>query len=185
MLIDNLRNSQPALVDEVVPKLFSLGEIQKVLCNLLRENVSIRDMGTIIEVMSDYGSTVRDTELLTEYVRKSLARAISSRFVPDGKARVITLDPKLEQLIGERVKQTEQGSYVALDQDQVQRLYLSLKAAVENETKKGITPIVLTSPAIRRHFKNVTAQMIPDLVVLSYNEMDTTVEVFSDGVISI
>ena len=185
VLIDNLRNSQPALVDEVVPKLFSLGEIQKVLCNLLRENVSIRDMGTIIEVMSDYGSTVRDTELLTEYVRKSLARAISSRFVPDGKARVITLDPKLEQLIGERVKQTEQGSYVALDQDQVQRLYLSLKAAVENETKKGITPIVLTSPAIRRHFKNVTAQMIPDLVVLSYNEMDTTVEVFSDGVISI
>ena len=185
VLIDNLRNSQPALVDEVVPKLFSLGEIQKVLCNLLRENVSIRDMGTIIEVMSDYGNTVRDTELLTEYVRKSLARAISSRFVPDGKARVITLDPKLEQLIGERVKQTEQGSYVALDQDQVQRLYLSLKAAVENETKKGITPIVLTSPAIRRHFKNVTAQMIPDLVVLSYNEMDTTVEVFSDGVISI
>lgn len=184
-LLDNLKNSQPALIDEVVPKLFSLGEIQKVLCNLLQEGISIRDMGTILETMSDYGSSIRDIELLTEYVRRSLGRAISKRFVPDDKARVITIDPQLEQLIAERIKQTEQGSFVALDQDQIQRLFKSLKAAVESETKKGITPIILTSPVIRRHFKNITSQMVPDLVVLSYNELDTMVEVYSDGVISI
>lgn len=184
-LMDTLRNSQPALVDEVVPKMFSLGDVQKVLCNLLQENVSIRDMGTIIETLGDYGNMTRDLEMLTEYVRKALYRAISKRFVPDDKARVITLDPQLEVLIGERVKQSEQGTYVALDQDQIQRIYLSLKETVENVTKKGITPIVLTSPAVRRHFKSITSQMIPDLVVLSYNELDTTVEVFSDGMVKI
>ncbi len=184
-LIDNLKATQPALVEEVVPKLFSLGEIQKVLANLLKENVSIRDMGTIIETMGDCGAMIRDTELMTEYVRKALCRSISKRFIPDGKARVITLDPHLERLISDSVKQTEQGSYVALDQDSIQKIFLSLKTAVEQETKLGITPIVLTSPLIRRHFKNITAQMVPDLVVLSYNELETTIEVFSDGMISI
>ncbi len=184
-LLDNLKTTQPALVEEVVPKLFSLGEVQKVLGNLLKENVSIRDMGTIIETMGDCGAVVRDTELMTEYVRKALCRSISKRFIPDNKARVITLDPKLERMISDSVKQTEQGSYVALDQDSIQKVFLSLKNAVEQETKLGITPIVLTSPLIRRHFKTITTQMVPDLVVLSYNELDTTVEVFSDGMISI
>ncbi len=184
-MLDNLKNTQPALVEEVVPKLFSLGEVQKVLGNLLKENVSIRDMGTIIETMGDCGAVIRDTELMTEYVRKALCRSISRRFIPDNKARVITLDPKLERLISDSVKQTEQGSYVALDQESIQKVFLSLKSAVEQETKLGITPIVLTSPLIRRHFKTITTQMVPDLVVLSYNELDTSVEVFSDGMISI
>lgn len=185
LLIDNLEEHQPALVAEVVPKLFSLGEVQKVLCNLLRENVSIRDMGTIIETMGDFGTVVRDVDLLTEYVRKALCRSISKRFIPNDKARVITLDPSLEQLIAERVKQTEQGAYVALDQDQIQRIYASLKVAIEKVTNLGITPIVLTSPLVRRHFKNLTGQMVPDLVVLSYNELDNSVEVYSDGVIKL
>ncbi len=184
-LIDNLKSSQPALVDEVVPKMFNLGEIQKVLANLLRENISIRDMGTIMETLADYGGVVRDVELLTEYVRKNLYRSISRRFVPDNKARVITLDPMLEQLIAEHTKQTEQGSYVALEQGHIQKIYSSLKAAIERINKLGITPIVLTSPLVRRHFKSLTSSMVPDLVVLSYNELDSSVEVFSDGVISI
>ncbi|MEI6100390.1 MAG: flagellar biosynthesis protein FlhA [Eubacteriales bacterium] len=184
-LIDNLKTSQPALVDEVVPKMFSLGEIQKVLSNLLRENISVRDMGTIIETLSDYGGVVRDVELLTEYVRKNLYRSISRRFIPDNKARVITLDPMLEQLIAEHTKQTEQGSYVALEQNHIQKIYMSLKVAIERINKLGVTPIVLTSPLVRRHFKSLTSQMVPDLVVLSYNELDSSVEVFSDGVISI
>jgi flagellar biosynthesis protein FlhA len=185
MLIDNLKGSQPALVEEVVPKLFSLGEIQKVLSNLLNEGISVRDMGTILETLSDYGSIVRDVDLLTEYVRKSLYRSISHQFIPTNKARVITLDPALEQLISEKTKQTEQGTYVALNQDEIQRIYASLKLAIEKMTKLGITPIVLTSPLVRRQFKNITSQMVPDLIVLSYNELDQNVEVYSDGVIAI
>ncbi len=185
MLIDNLKNNQPALVDEVVPKLFSLGEIQKVLANLLKEGISIRDMGTILETLADYGAMVRDVELLTEYVRKALYRSISKQFIPTNKARVITLDPALEQLISEKTKQTEQGTYVALNQEEIQRIYVSLKNAIEKMTKLGITPIVLTSPLVRRQFKNITAQMIPDLIVLSYNELDQNVEVYSDGVIAL
>lgn len=184
-LIENLKNTQPALVDEVLPKMFSLGEIQKVLANLLRENISVRDIGTIMETLADYGGMVRDVDLLTEYVRKNLYRSISRRFIPDNKARVITLDPMLEQLITEHTKQTEQGSYVALEQNHIQKIYLSLKAAIEKINKMGLTPIVLTSPLVRRHFKSITTQMVPDLVVLSYNELDSSVEVFSDGVVSI
>lgn len=184
-LVDNLKTSQPALVDEVVPKLFSLGEIQKVLGSLLSENVSIRDMGTILETLADYGGAVRDIELLTEYVRKSLYRSISKRFIPNNKAQVITLDPSLEQLLAEKTKQTEQGTYVALSQEEIQRIFASLKGAIEKMNQLGITPIVLTSPLVRRQFKNVTSQMIPDLIVLSYNELEENVEVFSDGVIAI
>ncbi len=184
-LIDNLRATQPALVEETVPKLFSLGEIQKILSSLLQENIPIRDMGTIVETLADNGTVVRDTDLLTEYVRKSLYRSISKRFVPDDKARVITLSPSLEKLIAEKTKQTEQGTYVALAQDEIQTIYNGLRAMIEQMNQKGITPIVLTSPLVRRQFKNLTSQMVPDLIVLSYNELDSNVEVFSDGVISI
>lgn len=184
-LVDNLKTSQPALVDETVPKLFSLGEIQKVLGNLLKENVPIRDMGTILETLADYGAVVRDTDLLTEYVRKSLYRSISKRFVPDDSARVITLDPALENLIAEKTKQTEQGTYVALSQDEIQRVFNRLRETIENMNQMGITPIVLTSPLVRRQFKNITSTMVPDLTVLSYNELDNNVEVFSDGVIGL
>ncbi|MGI6152253.1 MAG: flagellar biosynthesis protein FlhA [Christensenellaceae bacterium] len=184
-LLDNLKTSQPALVEEVVPKLFSLGEVQKVLGNLLRENISIRDMGTILETMADHGGAVRDLELMTEYVRKSLYRSISKRFIPTDKARVITLDPALEQLIAEKTKTTEQGTYVALTQEEIQQIFLSLRSAIERMNQLGITPIVLTSPLVRRQFKSVTSQMVPDLVVLSYNELEESVEVFSDGVVGL
>ncbi|WP_066683543.1 flagellar biosynthesis protein FlhA [Christensenella intestinihominis] len=184
-LVDNLKTTQPALVEETVPKLFSLGELQKVLGNLLEENIPIRDMGSILETLADYGTAVRDTDLLTEYVRKSLCRAISKRFVPDGNARVITLDPSLENLIAEKTKQTEQGTYVALSQDEIQRIYSHLRTAVEKMNQMGITPIVLTSPLVRRQFKNITHSLVPDLIVLSYNELENNVEVYSDGVIGL
>lgn len=184
-LIDNLKATQPALVEEAIPKLFSLGEIQKVLSNLLDENIPIRDMGTIVETLADCGKVVRDPDLLTEYARKSLRRAISKRFVPGDKARVITLDPALENLIAEKTKQTEQGTYVALSQDELQRVYGHLQEMIEKMNQLGITPIVLTSPLVRRQFKNITSTMVPDLIVLSYNELENNVEVFSDGVIGL
>lgn len=185
VLMDNLKATQPALVDEVLPKVFSLGEIQKVLYNLLRENISIRDMATIIETMADHGTTVRDLDLITEYVRQALARSISKRFVPDDKARVITLDPRVEQVIVDRIRQGEQGSYVALDSEQIHGIFTSLKTCTEKMMGMGITPIVLTSPLVRKHFKKITEQLVPDLVVLSYNELNKDIQIISDGVVTL
>jgi flagellar biosynthesis protein FlhA len=184
-LMDNLKLTQPALVEEVVPRMFALGEVQKVLANLLRENVSIRDIATIVETLGDYGNITRDTDLLTEYVRQRLKRGITQHFVQNNTAHVITLDPKLEQLIMERVRQSENGAYVALEPDVVQRLFSSLKASVERLSALGITPIALTSPVVRMHFKKIVEQMVPDLVVLSYNELDQKVEIRSEGLVSI
>lgn len=184
VLMDNLKNTQPALVDEVLPKIFSLGEIQKVLFNLLRENVSIRDMATIIETMADHGATVRDLDLITEYVRQALSRSISSRFMPDNNARVITLDPGVEQTIVDRIRQGEQGSYVALDSDQIHGIFTSLKECTDKMVAMGVTPIVLTSPLVRKHFKKITEQLVPDLVVLSYNEINKDIQIISDGLVT-
>jgi flagellar biosynthesis protein FlhA len=184
-LLDNVKKQQPALVDEIVPKMFGLGEIQKILANLLRESVPVRDMITILETISEYGGITRDTDLLTEYCRQNLKRAISRRFVPDGKARVITLGPRLEQEIADHVRQTEHGSYVAMEPDRVQAIFANLKSAIERMTGVGVTPIVLTSPAVRRHFKRLTEQLVPDLVVLSYGELDQNIEIYSDWVVNI
>lgn len=183
-LVDNLKAQQPALVEDTIPKMFSLGEVQKILASLLGENVPIRDMGTIVETISDYGAFTRDVDLLTEYVRQGLARAISKRFVPDNKVHVITVNPDVEQTILERVKKNEHGTYVALDQQQIQGLFTSLKSAVEKMNRLGITPMVLTSGVVRRHFKRVTEQFMPDLIVLSYNELNADVEIFADGAVN-
>lgn len=185
VLMDNLKTTQPALVDEVLPKVFSLGEIQKVLYNLLKENISIRDMATIIETMADHGTTVRDLDLITEYVRQGLARSISQRFIPDDKARVITLDPRVEQTIVDRIRQGEQGSYVALDSEQIHAIFTSLKECADKMASMGVTPIVLTSPLVRKHFKKITEQLIPNLVVLSYNEINKDIQIISDGVVTL
>lgn len=185
VLVDNLKTQQPALVDEVIPKMFSLGELQKVLAALLRENVSIKDLGTILETLGDYGAMTHDIDTLVEHVRASLSRAISKRFIPDGKARVITIDAGVEQLMLERMRKTEWGAYVALDQGELNRILQSLKKSVDRMAKLGLTPIVLTSPVLRRHFKKITEQLAPDFIVLSYNEIGQDVDVVAEGVVSV
>ena len=184
-LMDHLKAQQPALVDEIFPSMFSLGEIQKVLVNLLREGVPIRDMETIVETLADYGNLTKDTDLLTEYVRQNLKRMITRRFISDKKATVITLDPKLEHLILERTKQNETGSYVALEPTQMQSIFSSLKNLVEKVTGQGKTPIVLTSPPVRRKFKRMIEQIAGDLTVLSYGEVEQDVEIHAEGVVSL
>ncbi|MCL1835264.1 MAG: flagellar biosynthesis protein FlhA [Oscillospiraceae bacterium] len=184
-LIENLSKSQPALVEEVVPKLFSLGEIQKILSNLLSENIPIRDMATIIEALGDYGNLTRDTDLLTEYVRQSLRRSISKRFIPDDVAYAITLDPTLEQLIIDSTKQSEHGAYLAIEPVQIHTIFDKLKQIIENMKNKGRTPIILTSPLVRRQFRKIIEQISPELAVLSFNEIETNVEVYSEGVVKI
>jgi flagellar biosynthesis protein FlhA len=185
ILIDNLKQSQPALVDEVAPKLFSIGEIQKILANLLREGVSIRDMASILEILGDYGTMTHDLQLLTEYVRQNLKRAITQRFVPTGKARVITLDPALEQMIAENIRQTDQGSLVALEPSILQRILANTRKVIEQSVSMGVAPVIMTSPKVRKHFKQLTEQLDPELVVLSFNELDNNVEIYSDGVVNL
>ena len=182
-LIDNLKKSQPALVDEVVPKMFSLGEIQKILANLLSENIPIRDMASIMEALSDYGNLTRDSDMLTEYVRQSLKRSISKRFIPEDVAYAITLDPSLEQLILDSTKQSEHGSYLAIEPMQVHSIFDRLRSIIENMKNKGRTPVILTSPLVRRQFRKISEQISPELAVLSYNEIDSGVEVLSEGVV--
>ena len=182
-LIDNLKKAQPALVDEVVPKMFSLGEIQKILANLLSENIPIRDMASIVEALSDYGNLTRDPDLLTEYVRQSLRRSISKRFIPEDVAYAITLDPQLEQLIIESTKQSEHGSYLAIEPTQVHAIFDRLRSIIENMKNKGKPPVILTSPLVRRQFRKISEQISPELAVLSYNEIDSGVEVLSEGVV--
>jgi len=184
-LVDNVKATYPAVVEELVPKVMSLGEIQKVLSNLLREGVSIRDMVTILETLADYAPITRDTDMLTEYVRQALGRAISRSYINNENADVITLDPKLEQLILDSVQKTEAGSYIAMDPAVSNKIVREVAAMTEKIAQTGKMPIVLASPVVRLYFKRLTENSIPGLVVLSYNELDPALEVNSVGMVSI
>ena len=184
-LIDNIKENYPALVDEVIPKMLSIGDVQKVLANLLKEGVSIRDMVTIMETLADYAPMTKDSDMLTEYVRQSMKRNITKRFIFDKHAKVITLDAGLEQIIMDSVQQTEYGSYLNLEPNATQRIINNLLKEVQKLASIGEQPIILASPVVRLYFKRMTEQVAPGLVVLSYNELDPSVEVQSVGVVSI
>ena len=184
-LVDNLKETNPSLVEELVPKLLGLGEIQKVLQNLLREGISIRDLLTVFETLADYAATTRDTDILTEYVRQSLKRAISGKFFPANETTsVVTLDPKLEQEIMASVKQTEQGAYLTLDPAKTRGIMDSLGEEVKKLEDLGKLPIVITSPIVRAYFKKLTEDYYKDLVVVSYNEVESSVELQSVGMVT-
>ena len=184
-LIQNVKESHPILVDELIPKMLTIGDVQKVLANLLQEGISIRDLVTILETLADYAHVTRDTDMLTEYVRQSLRRSISHKFFDSEVNKVITLDPELEQQIMGAVQQTEQGSYIALDPRATQNIFESLNSELRKLTSIGLQPIILTSPIVRTYFKKLVEQVAPDLVVLSYNEINPNIEVQSVGMVSI
>ena len=185
-LVDNLKQTNPALVDELIPKLMGLGEVQKVLQNLLAEGISIRDLLTIFEILADHAASTRDTDVLTEYVRQGLKRAISSKFFPANESSdVITLDPKLEQEIMGSVKQTEQGAYLTLDPQRVRMIIDRTGALIEQMENNGKTPIVVCSPIVRMYFKKLTEDYFKDLIVVSYNEVESNVELNSAGMVSL
>ncbi len=184
-LVDNLKESNPSIVEELVPKLLGLGEIQKVLQNLLSEGISIRDLLTIFESLADHATATRDTDLLTEYVRQSLKRAISNKyFAGSNMVSVLTLDPKLEQDIMASVKQSEQGAYITLDPERIRAMLDNLKKGINKLEELGASPIVLTSPIVRMYFKKLTEDYYRDLVVVSYNEVESDVELQSVGMVS-
>lgn len=184
-LINNLKENNPALVEELVPKLLGLGEVQKVLQNLLQEGISIRDLLTIFETLADYAPTTRDTDILTEYVRQSLKRAISVKYFPAHETtQVITLDPKIEQEIMGSVKQTEQGAYLNLDPERTRKIMDSLGKEVQKLENLGKNPIIITSPIVRMYFKRLTEDYYKDLIVVSYNEIESNVELQSIGMVT-
>lgn len=184
-LIDNVKEKNTTLIDELVPKLLGVGEIQKVLQNLLSEGISIRDLVTIFETLADYAGSMRDTDVLTEYVRQRLKRSISSVYFADGEmTTVITLDPQVEQEIMNSIKQTEQGAYITLDPGKTKKILNSVETEIKKLENQGKAPIIITSPIVRMYFKKLTRDYFKDLIVISYNEIESDVELQSIGVVT-
>ncbi len=182
-LIDGLKDKYPAVINELIPDHLTIGQIQKVLQNLLREGIAIRDMVTILETLADYASQTSDLQVLTEYVRQGLARQITAAFSENNTIYVITLSPKIEDLISQSVEQTDQGSYLAIEPKQAQQIFQNLSETIQNVMQKGYQPIILTAPMIRHHFKSLTSRVAPDLTVLSFNELEPTLNIQSVGMV--
>ncbi|SHE94134.1 flagellar biosynthesis protein FlhA [Caldanaerobius fijiensis DSM 17918] len=170
-LIDNIRPDNNALIDELIPKNMSLGDVQKVLCNLLRERIPVRDMVTILETLADYSPIVKDVDLLTEYVRQSLKRTITGIYAVDNKIYAITLDPNLEKLIADSIKKTEMGSYLSLDPGKINAIVNNIAEGLKKFVSAEQQPVILTSPVIRPYVRQITEPVFRDLPVLSYNEL--------------
>ncbi|MGV8074053.1 MAG: flagellar biosynthesis protein FlhA [Syntrophobacteraceae bacterium] len=183
-LLDHLSEAQPKLIEELTPGLLPIGTIQKVLQNLIREQVSIRDFQSVCETLADYGAVTKDPDILTEYARQALARSISKTYeTEEGKMQVLTLQQNLEEQLARSIQKTDQGSFLVLEPG----LLNQLVQAVNNEAKKlvnmGLHPVVLCSPMLRRHLRRVLERFIPELVVLSHNELSSAVEIQAAGVI--
>jgi flagellar biosynthesis protein FlhA len=183
-LLDRLKESNAAVVEEVVPEALSLGEIQRVLQSLLAEGVPIRDLGTIVEAIGDKARTTRDTSLLSEYARQALGRAITAPHLDDHlRLQAITLDPAIEQEVSTSITQTTDGEYLAMDPPRAQAIVNALRTQVEHATARGSRPVLLCSARIRRHLRRLIAQAQPHLAVCSYNEISPGIDVETIGVI--
>ncbi len=184
-LIDNLGKSYPKLVEELVPHVLNLGIIMRVLQNLLREGISIRDLRSILETMADYATMTQDTDILTEYVRHALSRSISAAHVQnDGVMPVITMDRKVEETIQTAIQHRERGSYLALDPKIAQKILDSLNTLLTSFTG-GQQPVLLVLPQIRPHVRRLTERYLPNLSVLSHNEITSQIRIQSIGTVTI
>jgi flagellar biosynthesis protein FlhA len=183
MLIDNLAQQQPTLVEEVVPKMFTYGDIQKVLVRLLRENVPIKDMATIVETLADYGTTTKNPDDLTEYVRQNLSRVITQRFFSDDDVFIVALDSKVEQIILEKTKLLDTGAVTILEPAQLQGIYKSTKEIIDKASTQGRRVVVITAPVTRAKFKKIIEQVAPGLTVLSYAEVEPTKQLQIESII--
>jgi len=183
-LIDHAKELAPAVVDELIPDMLSLGQVQKVLANLLREKVSIRDMVSILETLSDYAQGTKDIDRLTEHVRQGLARQILQPLLGKDKSLpVMTLDPQIEQQILDSIQPSDYGTYLALDPKVLHVLMQNLTREVEKVVLKGLTPVIVCAPLVRINLKRVTERQIPQLMVLSYNELVQGVQVQAVGMV--
>ncbi|MDR0433743.1 MAG: flagellar biosynthesis protein FlhA [Gracilibacteraceae bacterium] len=184
-LLDNVRQYNAPLVDEVTPALLSYGNLQKLLSNLLREGIPIRDVETILETVADYAGSVRDVDLLTEYARQRLKRTITRRYAEHGLIRVLTLDAEIENMIIAGVKQSEHSTYLSIPPESIQDVVHSLMEHMNRLKDIITTPIVVTSPGVRMYFHRITEQFCPSVAVLSFNEIDSSVRIQSVGVLTL
>ncbi len=184
-MIENIKKSDSTIVEDLVPNVISYGYLQKVLAMLLSEGVPIRDMETILETLGDHTSSMKDIDITVEYVRQALKRTITRRFAEANSLRVITIDPRIEDMIVSSVKKSDQGSYLSMDPDTIQKIVAKTTDEV-NKIKDVIpTVIVLTSPIVRVYFKKLIDQFIPGLTVLSYSEIDGATQIQSVGNINL
>jgi len=186
LIVDSVKEKYSAVVEELIPDLLTIGELQKVLQNLLKERVPIKDMVTIMESLADNSRTTKDIEILTEYVRFALARTICNPLIDDGRAiSVITLEPKIEEIIGNNIQKSMQGSFPAVDPDTTGKILNSIKNSLDNVFFYDNQPIILVSPKIRPAFRKLIEMVFPMVNVLSLNEIPNDVEIKTEGVVSI
>jgi flagellar biosynthesis protein FlhA len=185
-LIDHLQESYPILVEEVTPTPLTVGEVQKVLAKLLKENVSVRNLPVIFETLADFSKMSSDTDLLAEYVRQALARQITNQYVQEnGNLKVVTMSGKAEKMIADSIQQTENGNYLSMDPNDSQRLLEAIANQVEQLSLMEESPIILCSPAVRMYVRQLTERYFPQVPILSYNELEANVEVQSVGVVNV
>ena len=185
LLLEGLKEHNAAAVEDIVPEKLGYGEVQRVLQHLLREGVSIRDLGTILEAIGDRSAITRDPGLLAEYARQALGRTITSGFVDEQQTlNAISLDPQLEQEVAESLTHTPEGEFLAMDPTRVQDLVGSLAGQVERSTGMGKRPVLICSSRVRRHVRHLVEQAFPQLPVISYNEIIPGIRVETVGVVS-
>ncbi len=185
-LLDNLAKTHPKVIEELIPDNLSLGGLQKVLQGLLRERVSIRDLRTICETLADYSPLTKDTAILTEYVRQKLSRAIIASLVEeDNKLSVLTLAAPVEDIIRESIQKTEQGNYLHLEPDLGKHIIEATQKIVERITAEGYQPIILCAPVIRRHLRHLLERFMPQITVLSNNELPNQIQIQALGTIEV
>lgn len=182
-LIDKVKETSPSIVEELVPSLLSVGQIQKVLQKLLKEKVSIRNLSVILETLADWAVFTKNPDYLTEYVRQSLSRQITQQLTVGKMIQVITVNAQVEKIISENLQETEQGIYLTLDPQSIQQLVLSLNETIQQVVKVGIQPIIMTSPTIRMYVKQIVERINDDIPVISFNELESDVEVQNIGVV--
>jgi flagellar biosynthesis protein FlhA len=183
-LMDNFKETYPKIVSDLIPDILTMGQVLKVLQNLLREGVSIRDLRTILETLGEYGATIKDTDALTELVRQGLYRTITESVKSEqGDVPLFTLDRGIEESIAQNIIQSDQGQQVSLDPKVTQTILASLNEKIEEATGMGEKMVVLCSPVIRNHFKRLTEKFIPNLIVISHNELSSTANIRSLGTV--
>jgi len=185
-LINAAKESAPTVVGELIPEVMGIGDVQKVLQNLLRERVSIKDMVSILESLADYAQATKDTDILTEYVRQRLSLSICRQYQgPDGRVAVFALHPDVEQLITDNIRQTELGLRLILEPNLVQELLRAVRDRMEDLSQRGHMPVALVSPRVRLHFRRLVEQNFPMLAVLSYAEISPDVMIDSIGMVKL
>jgi flagellar biosynthesis protein FlhA len=184
LIVDNVREKYSAVVEELIPDLITIGELQKVLQNLLREKVPIKDMVTIMESLADNSRNTKDIEILTEYVRFALGRTICNQIVNDDKAIVVvTLQPELEELIASNVQKSIQGSFPAIDPDRTTKIFHNIKNTLDSVYFYNNQQVILVSPNIRCVFRKLVEMAFPHVMIISLNEIPNDVEIRTEGVV--